>query len=191
MFVACPVSASELIGQISTNPSELPGQGEDPGPPDEPMPPSNDSGGSGGSSSQGASLIIDKHQEQDDPYQEEIKVLGISHEPYQDGTLLRGNDKKIYIIFGKVKKYITGLDELKKYTGQIIYNVTDVELAKYQERKYLDNDLIREQEREEIYIIENGKKRHILSLEELRTYYFGQEIFNISAIEMKLISTSP
>jgi len=78
------------------------------------------------------------------------------------------------------------LDELKKYAGQIIYDVSDVELAKYQERKHLDNDLIREQGRDEIYVIENAKKRHILSLEELRTHYLGQEIFNVSSMEMKL-----
>ncbi|MCK5211873.1 hypothetical protein KAJ89_04180 [Candidatus Parcubacteria bacterium] len=191
LFVVCPVSASELIGQISTNPSELPGQDEDPGLLDDPIPPSNNPGTSGGSPSQGAGLIIDKRQKQDDPYQEEIKVLGISYEPYQDSTLLRGSDKKIYIIEGQIKKHIASLDELKKYAGQIIYDVTDAELAKYQERKHLNNDLIREQGREEIYIIENDKKRHIISIEELRARYFGQEIFNVSSLEMRLYSTSP
>ena len=188
-FVVCPVSASELTGQISTNPSELPEPGEDPVlPSDDPIPPPNDSGGNGGSSSRGASLIIDKRHKQDDPYQEEIKVLGISREIYPDGTLFRGRDKKIYIIEGQVKKHIASLAELKKYAGQIIYKITDAELAAYQKRKHLNNDLIREQGREEVYIIKNNKRRHILSLEELRTHYFGQEIFNVSSMEMKLYS---
>jgi len=114
MFLVGSVSASELTGQISTNPSELPGPGEDPVlPPDNSIPSSNDPGGSGGSSSQGANLIIDKRQNQDDPFEEEIKVLGISYEAYPDGTLLRAKYKKIYITLGQVKSILPAWMSLK------------------------------------------------------------------------------
>ncbi|MCK5061128.1 hypothetical protein KAR28_01100 [Candidatus Parcubacteria bacterium] len=187
IFVVCPVNASELIGQISTNPSELSGDEPD----DSASPPANSGAGSGSDA-----IFIndikqdngDKEDAGDNKQDKEIKVLGISHGYYPDNALLRANDKKIYIIEGQVKKYIAGLDELIKYTGQTIYDVTDDELARYQERKHLNNDLIREHGRDEIYIIENAQKRHILSLEELRANYFGQEIFNISSVEMKLYS---
>ena len=196
LFVVCPVNASELTGQISTNPSELPGQGEYLKPPDDPVPlPSVDPGTGSGSPGGGSVTIFPNPQKQNSDDKEKkkivkdqeegIKVLGISHEPYQDGTLLRAKDKKIYVILGQVKKYIASLDELKKYAGQIIYDVTDAELAKYQERQHLNGDLIREQGRDKIYVIENGKKKHIISLEELRARYFGQEIFNVSSTEMK------
>ncbi len=189
IFVVCPVSASELIGQISTNPSELSGDE-----PDDSLPPVNSGAGSGSFNS-GSDVIFtndikqdngDKEDADDNKQNKEIKVLGISYEHYPDNALLRANDKKIYIIEGQVKKHIAGLDELVKYAGQTIYDVTDAELAKYQKRKHLNNDLIREQGTEAVYVIENAKKRHILSLEELRANYFGQEIFNISSIEMRL-----
>ena len=189
LFVVCPVKASELTGLISTNPNELPGEE-----PNDPVLP-DDPGTGGGQSSGGSTIILPNPQKQiitdkedisDNRQDEEIIVLGISHGVYQDGALLRARDKKIYIIEGQVKKHIASLSELKKYTGQIIYDVSSEVLVSYQSRLHLNNDLIREQGREEIYIIENGRKRHIVSLEELRIHYFGQEIFNISANEMRL-----
>lgn len=205
IFVAGTASASELFGQISTNPDELPRQNEDtPKEPDDPVSP-DDPGTGSGSPGHGSAIIFPNSQKQNNTdkekkeiaesieesidikgQDEDIKVLGISYEEYRDGVLLRASDKKIYVINGQFKKHIVSLSELKKYSGQIIYDVSDTELVKYQKRQHLNGDLIREQGREEIYIIENGRKRHIVSLKELSTHYFGQEIFNVNSIEIKL-----
>ena len=102
IFVTCPVSASELTGQISTNPNELPG-----GEPDDPVLP-DDPGSGSGSPGGGSAIIFLNPQKQNDTDKEkeeiagsqdkDIKVLGISHGPTKDGALLRAKDKKIYII---------------------------------------------------------------------------------------------
>jgi len=48
---------------------------------------------------------------------------------YGNGSLLRGNDKKVYVIKNGQKKHIKSLTELQKYAGQPIYNVSDDILA--------------------------------------------------------------
>ena len=50
---------------------------------------------------------------------------------YSDGTLLRGSDKKVYIIESGHKRHIISLEELKKYTGKEIVNVSDDVLNQY------------------------------------------------------------
>ncbi|RJQ35734.1 DUF5011 domain-containing protein [Candidatus Parcubacteria bacterium] len=50
---------------------------------------------------------------------------------YADGTLLRGSDHKVYIIDNGKKRHIASLEELKKYAGQEIVNVSDEVLAQY------------------------------------------------------------
>ncbi|MCU0679649.1 MAG: hypothetical protein MUC28_04370, partial [Planctomycetes bacterium] len=112
----------------------------------------------------------------------EIKVLGSTY--YPDGSLLRGPDKKIYLIEGKAKKHILNLAELQKYRRKTIFNVTDEELFVYQERAHLNGELIREKGTVKVYAIAQSRRRHILNLEELRQYYFGREIFNIIREEM-------
>ena len=189
MFTAGSANASELFGQISTNPSDLPGQSDDsPEEPNNSVPLPNKSEPSVALPSNSSAAILVNRQKTNNAgiKDEEIKVLGISYEPYPDNSLLRAKDKNIYIIERQVKKHIVSLNELIKYVEQTIYDVTDEELDRYQERKHLNGDLIREQGKEKIYIIENAGKRHIISLEELRAHYFGQEIYNISAIEIKL-----
>ncbi len=56
-------------------------------------------------------------------------VLGTK--TYANGTLLRGSDKKVYIITNGKKVYISSLEELKKYAGRKIYDVTDTVLNQY------------------------------------------------------------
>jgi cysteine-rich repeat protein len=57
------------------------------------------------------------------------EVLGIKD--YADGTLLRGSDMKIYILEKGQKRHITTLEELGKYVGQVIIDVSDEVLARY------------------------------------------------------------
>ena len=113
-----------------------------------------------------------------------IKVLGSAY--YPNGTLLRGPDKRIYRIEGDVKKYIANLNELAKFRGQAIIDVASDELAPYKTRGYVNGELIREKRTVKVYVIKEGRRRHVLNLDELRKYYFGLEIYNISREEMAL-----
>lgn len=115
---------------------------------------------------------------------ETIKVLGVKYFP--EHSLLRGPDKKIYLLEGNVKKYIANLAELKKYQGKIIFSASAEDLSRYQTRAHLNKDLIREKGTVKVYAIKDGKRKHILNLEELFLVYFGQEIFNITSAEMAL-----
>jgi len=196
LFSAQAAGASEIFGNISTNPSDFPANNSDQAPnndnnstptiydnKDNNLPPA------------GAPLIFQNKSEPAEAdniskkEKEDIKVLGISH--YPDNTLLRGSDCKIYIIRGHTKKHVISLKELRKYAGQVIYDVDSKELAKYQTRQYLNKDLIREKGTVEVYVIKNSKKKHILNLKELRAGYFGQEIYNISHEEMMLYPDYP
>ena len=57
------------------------------------------------------------------------EVLGVKD--YADGTLLRGNDMKVYILDKGEKQHINTLEKLAKYLGQDIINVSDEVLARY------------------------------------------------------------
>ena len=57
------------------------------------------------------------------------QVAGIK--VYGDGSLIRGTDQKVYIIENGAKRYISSLEELAKYAGKKIYDVTDDVLALY------------------------------------------------------------
>ncbi len=57
------------------------------------------------------------------------KVLGAKL--YPDGTLLRAKDGKIYVIVNGKKVHIISLEELKKYAGHKMYNVSDAVLNQY------------------------------------------------------------
>jgi len=56
-------------------------------------------------------------------------VLGVKI--YPNGTLLRGKNKRVYIIENSHKRYISSLAELKKYAGQQIIDVSDSVLGEY------------------------------------------------------------
>ena len=126
-------------------------------------------------------LINQKNKEEKD---KEVITLGIS--AYTDGSLLRSKDGRIYLTDRGFKIYIPTLKKLREFEGQAIYDAGDEELAKYKNKKYFINDLIREQGKTKIFVITNSGLRHILSLKELRLKYFRQEIFNVSRKEMVL-----
>ena len=187
IFGVSGVQASEITGQISTNPN-LPNNIASTAPieniplvnKDEKLITSNNSGGSGSIFQKSIEKgIADKTVEE-----ENVKVLGIKH--YPDNSLLRGSDHYIYLISNKIKKPIHNLKELAKYRGQVIYEATDEELSVYQTKEHLDGDLIRIKGAFKIYVIRDGRKQYIKNLEELRRYYFGLEIFNITQEEMDL-----
>ena len=57
------------------------------------------------------------------------QVAGIK--VYGDGSLLRGTDKKVYIIENGAKRHVVNLEELIDYICKKIYDVTDDVLALY------------------------------------------------------------
>lgn len=115
----------------------------------------------------------------------EERVLG--EKEYADGSLLRDGRGRIYLVRGGSRRHIISLGQLKRYAGRPIYSVSDVLLGRYQDKNYLDGELIREIGDHKIYVMTQGAKKHILSLEELRAKYLGQEIINISKEEMSLV----
>ena len=184
-------SASEITGKISTDPNN-PG-GHYAAPVDNEENNQDESMDSGESPGGGSALIMEnrkyKRTEDDKKNKEEkspgeIKVLGIGY--YPDGSLLRGSDKKIYLIKNGYRKYIANLEELKKYASREIIDVGEEDLKQYEYRPHLDGELIRQIGDVKVYVIENGLIRHIKSLEELRARYFGLEIYNLKEEEMSL-----
>ncbi|MDP2737039.1 MAG: hypothetical protein Q8O59_04670, partial [bacterium] len=102
------------------------------------------------------------------------KVLGVKY--YADNTLIRGKDKKIYLIQNNRLVVIRTLTQLRKYQGQEICDVSDPVIRQYLE--FFNGQLIRGSNKR-IYVITNGKKQPIFTLIELKKY-LGREINNVS-----------
>lgn len=176
---AAPAAASELVGGISTNPSAV-----------APNPVSDSEERSSQANREpfvqpGESQpVISEGREggKSDAVREE-RVLG--QRIVADGALLRGPDMRVYIIEGAIKKHIASIEELRRYAGWPITDVDAARLAHYQTRSNLNGELIRQHDDVKVYVIVNGSRRHIHSLEELRKRYFGLEIYNIPAAEMQ------
>jgi hypothetical protein len=117
-----------------------------------------------------SALLIVKSQEK------VIEVKGVSY--YADGTLLRYN-KKIYIIENQTRRHIRNLKELREYSGQGIFDVDGKTMEQYELKIFKDGSLIRGSDMR-VYIVVGNTKKHIINLEELREFYFGIEIFNVS-----------
>ena len=186
------LSASEIFGNISTNPQTMNNEESN-----SPNPKENEEDGQEETeeenksseinfSGSGSVLLVNQEdkKEENKESEEEVVTLGIS--AYVDGTLLRGEDNKIYLISKEFKIYISSMEKLKEYSGQVIYNVGDEELANYKDKKYFISDLIREQGDVKVFAITDSGLKHILNLEKLRSNYFGLEIFNLSREEMDL-----
>ena len=118
-------------------------------------------------------LAPETEDSDDEPETAVISEVG----SYADGALIRGKNKKIYVIKNGVKQHIKNLLELREYAGQLICDVDDAVLAQYGEA-YGDGALIRGKNMK-IYIIANGKCKHIANLAQLAKYA-GREIFNIT-----------
>ncbi len=120
---------------------------------------------------------------------------------YAEGTLLRGSDKKIYVVKNGMLEHIRSLAQLRLYAGQKIYDVADgvisgfgqavKQIATAQKTAYANGELIRGANKK-VYVIENGKAKHIRSLVQLAKYA-GQEIYDVadSVINMYLEEEAP
>ena len=100
-----------------------------------------------------------------------------------DGALVRDDSKHIYAIKGNTKYHIANLAELAEYKGLAITDVDDADLLAYittTNKVYANKMLIRSKTDMKIYVITEGKKKHVLNLEELRKNYLGLPIYNVS-----------
>ena len=129
-------------------------------------------------------------------------TIGLSEEPeieiikevlgkqkYGNGVLLRSQNKRIYVVKNGMLNYISSLEELAKYSGQEILDVSDEDINAYSQepqdsekqvlgaRKYSDGTLLRGLNMK-IYVVSGGKLKYIASLEEL-SKYAGQDIINV------------
>lgn len=95
---------------------------------------------------------------------------------YKDGSFLRSPNGKIYLLKEQKKYYISSPSQLKQYTKIKMYNVSNSVINKYPD--YISS-LVKNTTRSflqapdgKVFLIENGKKKHIKSLEELKSYGF-------------------
>jgi hypothetical protein len=105
-------------------------------------------------------------------------------EAYQVGTLLRSVDGKIYVVKSvKTIQHILNSSELAQYKGRTIVNVDAGVIMRYQEVfyeiSYSNGDLLRSPDHK-IYVLVNGKKQHIMTLNELANYS-GRKIYNVAS----------
>ena len=193
LFPFAQLSASEIFGNISTNPQLINNEAPDSSNQQESAEDNQEEPEENNElpkiNYSGNSFILPANQEskekkEDNNKDKEVITLGIS--VYADGALLRGEDNKIYLISKGFKIYIFSMEKLKEYSGQVIYDVGGDELIKYKDKKYFVNDLIREQGDVKVFIITDNGLKHILNLQELRLNYFGQEIFNVNNLEFSL-----
>ena len=101
---------------------------------------------------------------------------------YQDGSLIRGKNKKIYVIVDGGKQLIKNLKELRAYKNKKINNVSDEVSAGYPDlaskAEAGQASLVRGTDKK-IYLIVNGKRKHLKNLTELINYR-GREITYMS-----------
>ena len=109
------------------------------------------------------------------------RVLG--EKVFAEGSLLRTPDKKIFIVQNGEKRHIKTLQELQKFVGREIINVSSQELNQVKSvasntPTFADGSLLRDSSGR-IYRVEDGFRYHIKSLDELRKNYAGKEIVNV------------
>ncbi|MFA5021564.1 MAG: hypothetical protein WC508_00575 [Patescibacteria group bacterium] len=118
------------------------------------------------------------------------QVLGVKQ--YADGSLIRTSDGRIYIIENQSARYISSLDELKKYANQKIYNVTSDVVIQYNQpnveynsnkvlgvKFYADGTYLRTRDWK-VYVVENQKARQVATMiAGSQDYYLGQKIYDV------------
>ncbi len=109
---------------------------------------------------------------------------------YGDGALIRNGDKKVYAIKCAKKYHVkTWLELYQRFAGQEIFNVPQEVIDSYADYigdydqqvctpAYPNGTLIREGDHR-IYVIKDGRKYWIRTLDELAAKYIGHEIINV------------
>jgi hypothetical protein len=114
------------------------------------------------------------------------QVLGVKIHP--DNTLVRTPDERVYLISngGKKTRVISVFDLYYRFKGQPIENITFAELEQYPDlnknvlgaRVFSNGTLIRAQDYR-VYVIVNGSKKYLPTLEDVRAYK-GKKIINVN-----------
>ncbi len=119
------------------------------------------------------------------------QVLGVKK--YSDGTLIRTENKKTYIIENQKARYISTIEELRKYSGQEIFNV-DIDTlnfylngAKSPEplprvlgvKRYGDGTYLKTPDWK-IYVISGGKAKFVEMQATPQENYKGNSVINVS-----------
>lgn len=109
-----------------------------------------------------------------------VVVLGVTH--YEDGALLRGPDKKIFVVINDKLRRIVSLVELREYAGQKIIEVGQDVIDSFEKipnlgRKYGNGTLLRDINKR-VYVVLNNKLKRIRSMLELRKYA-GKPIIDV------------
>ena len=109
------------------------------------------------------------------------KVLGV--QAYANGTLLRGTDKKIYVVSNGMLFHIKNSKQLIKYGGKEIINVDNSVISSFPKTSvvgdevYENGTLLRGTDKK-IYVISNGILTHIKNLKEL-VKHAGKKVINV------------
>ncbi|MDO8592992.1 MAG: hypothetical protein Q7R92_04480 [bacterium] len=102
------------------------------------------------------------------------RVSGVKY--FADGSLIRGRDRKIYLIERGRLTVIRTVAQLSRYKGQKIYDVADEVIRQYLD--FFDGQLIRGPDKK-VYAIIQGMKKHLRNPQELMPYA-GQKINGVS-----------
>jgi hypothetical protein len=175
-LLGSPVYASELVGQISTNPKQMQTVVATTSSPLPARPvilpiffPLNNQLVATNSSIQ----IIKK-----------TEILG--NKIYTSGSLLRGQSGRVYLVLGKNKALVKNLAILRRYNGRKIVGVTDAYLAGLSDLVRKDQTLVRSKGQKKIFVLKNRTKAPIKNPNELRTKFKGQKIVEVSFDELLL-----
>lgn len=119
------------------------------------------------------------------------QVLGVKIKP--DNTLVRTPDTKVYLISngGKKTRIVSVFDLYYKFKGQPIENITFEELSYYPDlnkpvlgTKVFANGTLVRAEDYRVYVIENGKKKYLPTLEDIRPYGTNKKIQNVTYTDL-------
>lgn len=123
------------------------------------------------------------------------QVLGVKLKP--DNTLVRTPDLKVYLISngGKKSRIVSVFDLYYKFKGKPIENITFEELAQYPDlnakvlgTKVFPNGTLVRAEDYRVYVIENGYKRYLPTLEDMRAFK-GKKIQNVTYTDLAQYET--
>ncbi|MEA3449713.1 MAG: hypothetical protein U9Q85_01925 [Patescibacteria group bacterium] len=107
------------------------------------------------------------------------EIVVLDNMDYKDGALLRGTDKKVYVIKNGARQHIKTLAQLRQYAGTPIIDVDENTLNQYDgSNTNEESQLIRDQ-KHRIYLIENNTRLHIKTMAQLRQYA-GQPITDVA-----------
>jgi len=188
-FLPVQAEASEIFGLIRTNPAAPTvnppaADSEQTGQPIPPVPSGQNQTGATALWPSANLTTYEKNQilKNTEKTDTGVKVLGAYY--YPDGSLVRGPDKKIFVIFGRYKTLIHNLIALQKYHGQEIISISAEEISDFIHRQCRPGDLIREKGGVKIFFVQKNGKEYVPNLTILRQHYSGQKIHNLDKDEI-------